>query len=29
MGGYISDRPAVSKMVDELIAVQKPYLPQF
>jgi alpha-galactosidase len=29
MGGYISDRQAVSKMVNELIEAQKPYLPQF
>lgn len=29
MGGYISDRVAVKKMVDELIEAQKQYLPQF
>lgn len=29
MGGYISDRTAVSKMVDELIKAQSQYLPQF
>ncbi len=28
-GGYISDRRAVEKMVDELITAQKNYLPQF
>lgn len=28
-GGYISDRAAVHKMVEELIAVHKAYLPQF
>lgn len=28
-GGYISDRTAVSKMVDELLTAQKQYLPQF
>ena len=28
-GGYISDRNAVSKMVDELLEAQKQYLPQF
>ena len=28
-GGYISDRKAVSKMTEELIAAQKAYLPQF
>ena len=29
MGGYISDRSAVNKMVQELIEVHKGYLPQF
>jgi alpha-galactosidase len=29
MGGYISDRAAVLKMVDELIKAQSMYLPQF
>ncbi|MGI5906918.1 MAG: hypothetical protein ACOX85_11845 [Candidatus Pararuminococcus gallinarum] len=29
MGGYIQDRDAVKKMVDELIEAQKQYLPQF
>ena len=29
MGGYISDKQAVAKMVDELLAAQKQYLPQF
>lgn len=29
MGGYITDRNAVKKMVDELIEAQKQYLPQF
>jgi len=29
MGGYITDRDAVVKMVDELIEAQKGYLPQF
>lgn len=29
MGGYIHDRNAVGKMVDELIEAQKGYLPQF
>ena len=29
MGGYISDRQAVSKMTDELLRAQKQYLPQF
>lgn len=29
MGGYISDRLAVSRMVDELINAQRQYLPQF
>ncbi|HHY82257.1 MAG TPA: hypothetical protein GX505_06215 [Clostridiales bacterium] len=28
-GGYISDRNAVAKMVDELLAAHKAYLPQF
>lgn len=28
-GGYISDRAAVHKMVDELLLAQKQYLPQF
>ena len=29
MGGYISDRTAISNMVSELIKVQKQYLPQY
>jgi alpha-galactosidase len=29
MGGYITDRDAVCRMVDELIAAQSKYLPQF
>ena len=29
MGGYISDRNSVEKMVDELIEIHKQYLPQF
>ncbi|MGE5559157.1 MAG: hypothetical protein ACM3WV_11220 [Bacillota bacterium] len=29
MGGYISDRAAVEKMVGEMLKAQKPYLPQF
>ncbi|MDO8685459.1 MAG: hypothetical protein Q7J78_02180, partial [Clostridiales bacterium] len=29
MGGYISDRAAVIRMVDELVNAQKQYLPQF
>ena len=29
MGGYISDRTAVSKMTGELLEAQKTYLPQF
>lgn len=29
MGGYISDKAAVGKMVDELIKAQAQYLPQF
>jgi alpha-galactosidase len=29
MGGYISDKNAVHKMVEELISAQKQYLPQF
>ncbi len=28
-GGYISDRAAVHKMVEELLAIHKAYLPQF
>ena len=29
MGGYLPDEAKAKKMVDELIEVQKPYLPQF
>ncbi|RXZ79348.1 hypothetical protein EBB07_23105 [Paenibacillaceae bacterium] len=29
LGGYLNDRGAVASMVDELIQVQKQYLPQF
>jgi len=29
MGGYITDKNAVDKMVDELIKAQAQYLPQF
>ena len=29
MGGYITDKNAVSKMTDELLAAQSEYLPQF
>ena len=29
MGGYISDRITVEKMVDELLLAQKQYLPRF
>jgi len=29
MGGYITDREKVEKMVDELIDAQKQYLPQY
>jgi len=29
LGGYLTDRDTVTKMVDEMIEVQKQYLPQF